>query len=49
MRDLRDSSHGGPGIGCHSMALLCSCARNHRVESDMGAQYDHSPLLVSVG
>ena len=22
MRDLSDSAHGGPGIGCHSMALL---------------------------
>ena len=20
MRDLRDSAHGGPGIGCHSIA-----------------------------
>ena len=22
MRDLSDSAQGGPGIGCHSMALL---------------------------
>ena len=22
MRDLSDSAHGGPGIECHSMALL---------------------------
>ena len=22
MRDLRDSAHGGPEIGCHGMTLL---------------------------
>ena len=38
-----------PGIGCHSMALLRSCAWQHRVESSVGARYGHSPLLVSVG
>ena len=28
VRDLRDSAHGGPpGIGCHGMASLRSCAR----------------------
>ena len=38
MRDLRDSAHGGPGIGCHSMASL-----------QLDARYGHSPLFVSVG
>ena len=38
-----------PGIECHSMALLRSCARQHRVKSGVGARYGHSPLLVSVG
>ena len=48
MRDLSDSAHGGPGIGCHNIASLRSCARCHRVESGVGARYG-SPLLVSVG
>ena len=38
MRDLRDSAHGGPGIGGHSMAPLRSCARQHSVESGVGAR-----------
>ena len=49
MRGLRDSAHGGTGIGCHNIASLRSCAQWHRVESGVGAQYGHSPLLVSVG
>ena len=49
MRDLRDSAHGGPGIGCHSLALLRARALRHRIESGVVARYGHSSLLVSVG
>ena len=38
MSYLSDSAHGGPGIGCHGMALLRACARQHRVESGVGAR-----------
>ena len=27
--------------------IITSCARYHRVESGVGARYDHSPLLVN--
>ena len=40
---LRDSAHGGPpGLGRHSMTSLHLCARCHRVEYGVGAQYGHS-------